>query len=312
VNDGSGAMTAATAGSITERDGWLVGPVRVPHNRASAQAMARAGKEPRANNIHDDATAQALGFRGGTVAGSVHLDQFPPVLLAAFSSRWFENGSISLYFRNATVDAEPVTAMVAKPGPGVDQVDARMVREDGLLVADGTASVGRGTGPTHLSSLDLRPSDPAELRLLEGVRPGRPLTSRTFAVDAAAQREHLEANPITEPLAWYVGSSPWGPPIVNPTSIVQLIRNEPGDFGPHIAHAVGLFGAIELRFFAGPLRCDTTYSTSGEVVAVGASPKTEYVWYDSRATDENGEVAVAMRMQLRWMKASSPLYSGGA
>jgi len=304
-------MTGPATSPITERDGWLVGPVRVPHNRASAAATAQAGREPRPNNIHDDATAQSLGFRGGTVAGSVHLDQFPPILLAAFPDRWFENGSISLQFRNATVDAEPVTAMVARPAPGVDQVDARMVRQDGLLVAEGTVSVGREAGPTHLSALDLRPADPAELRLLEGVSPGRPISSRTFVVDGSAQRDHLASNPITEPLAWYTGPSPWGPPIVNLASIVQLIRNDQGDFGPHVTHAVGLFGAIELRYYSGPLRCDTAYSTSGEVVAVGASPKTEYVWFDSRAIDANGEVVVAMRMQLRWMKASSPLYSGG-
>jgi hypothetical protein len=57
---------------------------------------------------------------------------------------------------------------------------------------------------------------------------------------------------------------------------------------------------------------DTTYTVGGEIAAVGASPKTEYVWYDSRATDSHGEVVVSMRMQLRWMKASSPLYAEGA
>ena len=93
------------------------------------------------------------------------------------------------------------------------------------------------------------------------------------------------------------------------SAIVQLIRNGRNDFGAHVAEAVGLFGAIELRFWSGPLRCDTDYSVSGEVVSVGASPKTEYAWYDSRATDTSGSPAVSMRMQLRWMKASSPLYA---
>jgi len=32
-------------------------------------------------SIHDDATASKLGFRGGTVAGSIHMDQFVPGLL---------------------------------------------------------------------------------------------------------------------------------------------------------------------------------------------------------------------------------------
>ena len=46
------------------------------------------------------------------------------------------------------------------------------------------------------------------------------------------------------------------------------------------------------------------------MVAVGASPKTEYAWYDDAARDEAGDVVVSMRMQLRWMKGSSPLYAG--
>ena len=32
-----------------------------------------------AGSIHDDATATELGFRGGTVAGDIHMNQFPPV-----------------------------------------------------------------------------------------------------------------------------------------------------------------------------------------------------------------------------------------
>lgn len=301
-------MTEAITSDVHEIGGYLRGPERAPRNRARS---GEAGRPARPNNIHDDATAQNLGFRGGTIAGSVHLDQFPPVLLAAFGERWFNEGSISLLFRNATVDAEPVTAMVRPPRGDSRQVEARMERHDGMLVAEGTASCGGGDEPTHLFGIDLRPSPPEELRMLAGVEAGSPISVRSFSVDSAEQRSRIEAGAITEPLDWYVGPSPWGPPIVNPSAIVQLIRNGPGDFGRPIGDAVGLFGAIELRFWSGPLRCDTDYVVGGEVAAVGASPKTEYAWYDSRATDANGDVAVSMRMQLRWMKASSPLYAEG-
>ncbi len=226
--------------------------------------------------------------------------------MAAFGQGWCSGGSISLAFKNATIDAEPVIAMVRLPEGPTTQVEARMEREDGMLVAEGTAGYG-GSDPTYLHAIDLRPSPPDELRLLAGVEAGRPITERRFTVDSAEQRARIEQSAITERLDWYVGPSPWGPPIVNPSAIVQLIRNG-DDFGPHIKDAVGLFSAIELRFTDGPLLCDTAYRVSGEVVAVGASPKTEYVWYDSRATGEDGRVAVSMRMQLRWMKASSPLY----
>src|SRR5262245_65778863 len=84
------------------------GPVRHPRNLYSGSA----------GSIHDDATATRLGFRGGTVAGSVHLDQFPPLLLRAFGERWVETGSLSMYLPNATAAGEPVQSFVAAPAAG--------------------------------------------------------------------------------------------------------------------------------------------------------------------------------------------------
>ena len=59
-----------TSVEIVERDGVLVGPLREPRNLAANVA----------GSIHDDSQAQKLGFRGGTVAGSIHMEQFPPLL----------------------------------------------------------------------------------------------------------------------------------------------------------------------------------------------------------------------------------------
>ncbi|MDD9970999.1 MAG: hypothetical protein OXR73_32470, partial [Myxococcales bacterium] len=64
-----------------EHDGVLAGPVRTPRNSA---------KHAGAGSIHDDATAQKLGFRGGTVAGSLHMEQFPPLFIEAFGDTWLQ------------------------------------------------------------------------------------------------------------------------------------------------------------------------------------------------------------------------------
>src|SRR5688572_8211252 len=102
--------------TITEQGGYYVGPRRAPDNRALARALAADPAIARrrrntATNIHNDATAQKLGFRGGTIAGSVHLDQFAPILVHAFGQSWFETGSLSLAFRNATISGDEVIAM---------------------------------------------------------------------------------------------------------------------------------------------------------------------------------------------------------
>src|SRR5215475_5505174 len=135
-------------------DDVITGPVRTPRNLAANVT----------GSIHDDTTATALGFRGGTVAGSIHMDQFPPLLLDAFGPRWFEDGGLSLYFRNATTDGEPVLALVERPpSDGSDaQVRAWATTPAGVLVADGTAGAGDPEASSALHGRDLRPVDPAE------------------------------------------------------------------------------------------------------------------------------------------------------
>jgi len=82
---------------------WI-GEFRSPRNSAAEVK----------GSIHDDATASMLGFKGGTVAGSIHMDQFVPKLVDIYGERWFRDGSISLYFTQATVDREKVRAALYK------------------------------------------------------------------------------------------------------------------------------------------------------------------------------------------------------
>jgi hypothetical protein len=283
-------------------DEVLAGPVRRPRNR-SANATG---------SIHDDATATALGFRGGTVAGSIHMDQFPPLLLTAYGPRWFETGSLSLYFRHATTDGEPVRALLEQPpDDGSDaQVRAWATTDDDVLVADGTAAAGSPQEPSALHSRDLRPADPAELRILKALRPGDSLGECQSAADAARQRAVIDGGAMTEPLDWYTGASPWGGPIAAPSAVVNLLYADllhgiRDSMGEH----VGLFGAIEIRFRAGPVLLDRGYRVTGEIVALSQTPKTEAMWFDSRALDGDGTVVAEMRMMLRQMKQSSPLYA---
>jgi hypothetical protein len=279
----------------------ITGPVRSPRNLAATIA----------GSIHDDATAMTLGFRGGTVAGSVHMDQFPPLLLEAFGDHWFETGSLSLYFRHATTDGEPVQAFLHRPergGPDA-QVRAWATTGEDTLVADGTASVGSPLVASALHSRDLRPVEPGDLRILSGMKPGDALGDYHLSVNADRQYSVITQGAMTEPLDCYTGASPWGGPIASPSAVVgllytRLLADAKESMGAH----VGLFGAIEIRFRRGPVFLDRSYRVTGEVVALSQTPKTEVLWFDSRAVDGDGSVIAQMRMMLRQMKQSSPRY----
>jgi hypothetical protein len=287
---------------MTVHDDAITGPIRHPRN-LSAQATG---------SIHDDATATSLGFRGGTVAGSIHMDQFPPLLVEGFGSRWFESGSLSLYFRHATVDGEPVIALLGRPpaGGGDAQVPASAATADGTIVAEGTAAAGNPGELSALRSRDLRAVDPAELRILRGLRPGDAIGDCQVAVDGGRQRSVISQNAMTEPLAWYTGSSPWGGPIAAPSTVVNLLYADlVAGLRETMGRHVGLFGAIEIRFRAGPVFLDRSYRVTGEIVAVSQTPKTEVLWFDSHALDDAGQPIAEMRMMLRQMKQSSPRYA---
>lgn len=291
---------------IVDNDGTLVGPIRRPRNAGAAGA----------GSIHDDETARAVGFRGGTIAGSTHMNQFPPVLLRAFGNRWFETGSLSCYFQNATISDEPVRCFVEVPPAGASdaQVRAWMEQDNGTQVLEATAAVGSPAEPTLLRHRLAAPLPRGDTRIYAHLEPGmvmEPQPARAQAV--APSRLQL----MTEPLDWYAGPSPWGGPILAPGNLAQMMRRgeqsvrRPAGSGDGQARGggVGLFGAIEIRQIRGPVFVDHDYEVTGSVLAVGETPKSEYFWYESVLREPHGGRDVAaMIMMIRIMKASSPLW----
>ena len=291
--------TDITSDLIVERNGQLIGPYRRPRNLAQMQK----------GSIHDDATATKLGFRGGTVAGSIHMEQFPPILLRALGQRWFETGTLSCYFRNATVGEEAVRTVAQAPvaGAGDAQINVWMERDDGLQVMEGTASIGAPTEPTLLRRKLAEVREPGEIRILTDLLAGQQLAAVPTSVDLRDAEVASRIEALTEPLDWYTGASPWGGPVLNPGLVVHAMvaiqRRMP------VRNAVGLYGAIEIAHLRGPVFANHDYEVTGEILAVGTTPKTEYVWFESRIRDAGGTEEVAsMLMQLRFMKDSSPLW----
>jgi hypothetical protein len=281
-------------------DGVVVGPFR----RSVNQAQQVRG------SIHNDAVASKLGFRGGTVAGSIHLELFPPVLIQALGEQWLERGSLSINFRNPTMDREPVRAHVRQPAAGATdaQVEAWIEREDGLLVGEGTASIGNSTEPTALEQIDVTRFAAQSPRILAGLSAGDAIVETE--VDAKAEHQNDRLGVITEVLDCYTDASRFGGLVASPATLVHYLYAHPArEIGKRAQDAVGLFGAIEIRNVDGPLLLDRTYRVGGEILAVGESPKTEYVWFTSYASTPEGKRVAEMRMQLRWMKASSALYT---
>lgn len=283
---------------IMVNDGVRTGPIRHSVN----------GSINAKGSIHDDATATKLGMRGGTVAGSIHMDLFGPLLLETFGERWWETGNLSLYFTNATTDREPVQASlgIAPEGATDAQVEAWVDREDGMRVAEGTAAVGHSDAVSALMGRAARAVESGQLRILSGLSVGMQIEPATVCYTEATLKDYMGR--ITEPMDIHE-SSRWGGAVVPLAGYVNVLYGQAiGSLRRRIKDVVGLFGAIEIRNVNGPLIVGREYRTGGQVVALGESPKTEYFWYETWADDSSGKRVAEHRMQLRFMKASSPLY----
>ena len=284
---------------ITVREGFYHGPLRTPANPMRETA----------GNIHSEDDARKLGFRGGLVAGSIHMEQFAPVLVRAFGERWLERGSLSLYFLTPTTHGEEVRVVVGVPPQGATdaQVEAWAERQDGERICEGTASVGEPSEPSALQARQLERHPSGELRILASALAGEVFPEVDTRVEPEALAERLKV--ITEPMPCYTDATRWGgivPTVVN--QVNALIQPAYAYLEGRRAGAIGLYGAIEVRNVNGPLLVDTTYRAGGTLLHVGETPKTEYMWFDTWADNHAGERVAEMRMMLRFMKASSRLY----
>jgi hypothetical protein len=196
--------------------------------------------------------------------------------------------------------------------------DDRMAQKLGLRggtvagerVAEGTASVGKPDMQTPLRERLGRVPTPKDLRILSDLEAGQQCDPCPTRAPLDRLKERLSV--IVEPLPDYEEGSEWGGPIAPPSLMVgAMTAVQEGFLGrdERKKRGVGLWGAIELQHLRGPVFVERDYQARAAVLAVGETPKTEYVWYESILADpKTGDDVASMLMMLRFMKASHPAW----
>ncbi|MBR0718640.1 hypothetical protein [Bradyrhizobium liaoningense] len=296
---------------ITEMAEALVGPWRQPRQMLQAQTYDAHA------SIHDDATAQKLGFKGGTIEGPTHFSQFAPLGARLWGQAWFESGCLSAHYRAVCYEGEEVQAIVSKPASGARQCAIQMVKRDGTEVLRGTASVGEPSAPTALEARlgELKPlADPVILR---DVKLGQ--TSKRQTVRMAFDQNMGDLYPfslrqklavITENSPYYAGAdNPWSRAIIPMEMLSVLFQYRSKDDPlPTKGPAVGLFADQEIRLVKGPLFVDQEYEVEREVVALSGSRRTESAWAKTRVFDKANTLVATMLLNMATMKDSYAPY----
>jgi hypothetical protein len=281
---------------------WVCGPCRRPTNNSRHEA----------GSIHDDATARELGFRGGTIAGSIHMEQFEPLCVAMWGDEWLARGELSLNFRNASLHGEPVQAMLSRDEivlPTLRRRRARMLNANGTVVLEGSASFGahdeNAAVTVKLKEAAARTGVP---RILASVPVG---FAREGLATSVPQKDIDARLPIiTEVSPWFSDPSKYGYTLAPLSASIHAMRVFEGALPMQTKDYVGMFGAIEWQYLRGPVFSDYPYLIDGRVVAISDSPKTELLWYECVMRDAaRGHAVARMLMQSRLLKSSSPLWA---
>lgn len=308
-------MTSAAFDTLIEdSENTLTGPWRQPRQMLHAQTYDSHA------SIHDDATAQKLGFKGGTIEGPTHFSQFAPLCERLWGKAWFETGRISAHYRAAAFEGEQVQAIVEKPADGGNYATIRMMKRDGTEVLRGSASIGIDA---PASALDIRLTELKPLSdavILRDIKLGMTTASQTVRMDFDQNMGELypfsleqKLEVITEPSPYYApesaGASPWGRTII-PVEMLSVLfqHGSKKDRLPVKGPAVGLFADQEIRLLRGPLFVGEDYRITRKVVALSGSKRTESLWVRTEVFDRSDALAATMLLNLATLKESYAPY----
>lgn len=282
-------MTDLVEGRLIE------GEFRAPHN----------GFQQAPGSIHNDAVASKLGFKGGTVPGSVHMDQFVPMLVETYGTAWFDQGNLSVHFTQATVDREEVRAAMEAATP---RSRLLMFNRAGDQVCVGTASDAARDPESEMTRrmAAQAPAAAGALRILADYKVG----DKTADIPMRIEREDLNRGleRITERIALYDEEG-----VLPPAHIIRLAHMSRPTVLAKAGKSVGLFGALEIRIAKGPLKAGVDYVGRTTMLKLTESPRTENAWYDVDIADAaTGQDVATVTFMIRFMKASSPLWADAA
>lgn len=278
-------MTSPALHLAAETPMVITGPYRRPVQMLADQTYSGH------KSVHDEESAAKLGLAGAPIEGPTHFSQFEPLAAAMWGERWFTNGCMSAHFQNMVIEGEEVQAQIAIPqlGAHAGQIDAR--KADGTSVLTVTISVGPDHGPTDLDRrLAVAQSrEVGSLYVIDQVTVGLrgpnddvaciELDTHLGNLYPFTLREKLAS--ITELLSWQEdgANTPWGAPVVPFEMLSVLTSSFSTKSGIRVRQpSVGLFIDLEVRMLNGPVLVGHPYRVGWEIVALGASKRTESYW----------------------------------
>lgn len=294
----------------------LSGPLRTPAQMLANQSYGGH------KSVHDGDAAAKLGLAGAPIEGPTHFSQFEPLGAALWGDRWFTQGCISAHFQTMVIEGEQVQVEMKLDGPGATRAQIDACKADGTPVLTGTASIGPDHGDTALSSrlAAAKARPPEKLYVLDLLNVGqRSAGTETvcfgfddYLGDLYPFTPRQKIQTLTEHIGYHQdgATTPWGGAIF-PFEMMSVLTNTHSKDAGFMARqpSVGLFIDLEVKMLAGPVLVGKRYRLEREILALGASKRTESFWTRTTLYDDSTAVAEVL-LHSGVFKASYPGYPG--
>lgn len=249
-----------------------------------------------AGSIHDDATAQAMGFEGGFVPGSTVASAGFPAIVNRYGRQWFEGGWFSFKFITPVYTHEEVRE-VAEPSGRDDDITISIVNREGRVASVGRAGLGTELGPLGAWDPGVDGTSDTEGHMGH-LQIGADYGEIRFTVGLEQVSRMLEA--AGDASDWLRTESPWGRPVVAPEQLVGVgmgMSREELTWGDEARGP--LIWAEHSVVTRRPLFLDEQYRMTSRLADKGRSGRTVFVQTEFAVSDESGAELARGRQKLK-------------
>src|SRR4051812_28601915 len=163
-------------------------------------------------SIHDDKTAQSLGFDGGFVPGTTAGTAALNAVLSHYGWEWMNGGWYSFTFISPVYVKEEVHE-IAEPVENGSDIKVMVMNRDGRTCAAGFAGLGTELGPGKAWD---PAADGTSGREVFSLMPIGTIYPPETVTCTAEEIEDLLKSAGVENSAWYQTASPIGQPVIMP------------------------------------------------------------------------------------------------
>lgn len=216
------------------------------------------------------------------------MEQFVPLFIERFGPAWLETGGFSVYFKNATLSGQPVRAILSAGASEADAAKLTMHDADDRIICEGDAWLGKRPEKTVLRSRLQRFIDGEAGPLLNNLSKGREV--KKVPSQIALTRLEKDRVNVTEHIQAYTAG------VLPPNLAIDSLRAVEPVLITLPEESIGLYGGIELQMLDGPICADIEYTANGKIIALGQTPRTEVLFYESELYEANALIAKMIMM----------------